>query len=580
MKITKIHIEQIRGIDSKDFELNLFPNTPSILVAPNGYGKSSIATAFNSLTRDRLEVSEDNRYKHKTDNNPMLQLTLEDDSQYTADSTSNSISPLFSTFVINSQLYSKHTSRTFNGHSVVQSAICVEPIVLVKSIPEKKEFEYSFRTLKSNYPNAGKLFINLNAYLKNPEFLIAIAHQKISLDKLTQVRNQTKLNNFFTLINSLNGSRINIINGVTDFSDIESVSHMLILSNVLNQFWNGLSKLEMYVNIIQLLEVYKSNQDSFLDIIKYYSYIQDEKSINEMLPMFNCTWKEIKANRRGGQLLLEFPKAAEISNGERDVLCFIGKLFESKFKLKKDKSILLIDEIFDYLDDANLISVQYFLNKFMDSFNAENRELYPIILTHLDPLYFNTYSFSTKNVQYLDKIRQTTNLYGINNLLKDRDKCKKQNTAVYNAISSHYLHHHIQACSSQETIEYLRNLHVDTSIQVDTEFKKVALKELDKYKNGKAYDLAFVCCGLRILVEKKACDQLTDEQQLEFIEHRNLTIEKLRYAKECGAEVPEICFLLSIIYNEAMHLDSQCKKLNPISYKLKNKVIKNMICEL
>ena len=57
------------------------------------------------------------------------------------------------------------------------------------------------------------------------------------------------------------------------------------------------------------------------------------------------------------------------------------------------------------------------------------------------------------------------------------------------------------------------------------------------------------------------------------------TLEKLSFVKELGLNVPEVHFLLSIIYNEAMHLDAQCKKLNPISYKLKNLVIKNMIIE-
>ena len=45
-------------------------------------------------------------------------------------------------------------------------------------------------------------------------------------------------------------------------------------------------------------------------------------------------------------------------------------------------------------------------------------------------------------------------------------------------------------------------------------------------------------------------------------------------------EVPEVYFLLSIIYNECLHLDSQCKKLKPIACKLKNKVIQNMISEI
>ena len=73
--------------------------------------------------------------------------------------------------------------------------------------------------------------------------------------------------------------------------------------------------------------------------------------------------------------------------------------------------------------------------------------------------------------------------------------------------------------------------------------------------------------------------QLSNSQKIEFLK-LNKTVDKLTYAKNCGAKIPEIYFLLSIIYNECMHLDEQCKKLRQISWKLENKVIHNMIKEL
>lgn len=110
------------------------------------------------------------------------------------------------------------------------------------------------------------------------------------------------------------------------------------------------------------------------------------------------------------------------------------------------------------------------------------------------------------------------------------------------------------------------------------DFQNAALGELENYREGRPHDLALVCCGLRISIEKQAYDQLTPIHKNEFLSI-NKTIDKLSYAKEKGASIPEVHFLLSIIYNEAMHLDPQCQKLHPIGYKLKNKVIRNMICE-
>ena len=54
--VDKIHIENIKGIENETFLFSLIPYMPTFLVAPNGFGKSSIATAFNSLNRDRLKL--------------------------------------------------------------------------------------------------------------------------------------------------------------------------------------------------------------------------------------------------------------------------------------------------------------------------------------------------------------------------------------------------------------------------------------------------------------------------------------------------------------------------------------------
>ena len=59
-KLEKIHIKCIKGIKDKTFELNLYPNKPAILVAPNGFGKSSFAVAFSSFNNRHLALDESN----------------------------------------------------------------------------------------------------------------------------------------------------------------------------------------------------------------------------------------------------------------------------------------------------------------------------------------------------------------------------------------------------------------------------------------------------------------------------------------------------------------------------------------
>ena len=56
--IKKICIENVKGFGiRKCFDLNIYPNKPNILVAPNGFGKSSLTTAFNSLNNNKINSS-------------------------------------------------------------------------------------------------------------------------------------------------------------------------------------------------------------------------------------------------------------------------------------------------------------------------------------------------------------------------------------------------------------------------------------------------------------------------------------------------------------------------------------------
>lgn len=61
MYIKSITIDNVRGFEHWTLEQAILPNRPNILVAPNGFGKSSIATAFASLSRNKIEVKKDNK---------------------------------------------------------------------------------------------------------------------------------------------------------------------------------------------------------------------------------------------------------------------------------------------------------------------------------------------------------------------------------------------------------------------------------------------------------------------------------------------------------------------------------------
>jgi len=76
MKIKSIAIENIKGLQSENFTLNLIPNKPNILVAPNGFGKSSLAIGFDSLKSNKIELDDKHYFDNNDDNRPVLSVTI------------------------------------------------------------------------------------------------------------------------------------------------------------------------------------------------------------------------------------------------------------------------------------------------------------------------------------------------------------------------------------------------------------------------------------------------------------------------------------------------------------------------
>src|SRR5690606_27647365 len=99
-----IEIENIKGIDHKRFALDIWPNKPSLLVAPNGFGKSSFAVAFNEMNSRRINLTEENYHQENPALLPRIYIEYErpDSSIATleATATTNTISSELDFFVI------------------------------------------------------------------------------------------------------------------------------------------------------------------------------------------------------------------------------------------------------------------------------------------------------------------------------------------------------------------------------------------------------------------------------------------------------------------------------------------------
>ena len=128
------------------------------------------------------------------------------------------------------------------------------------------------------------------------------------------------------------------------------------------------------LNALQILGIFQLGNSDFKKAFRYQYYLDEKKEYRDVIKFFNSTRIDIKPTEdKKKRLIVKWPKAYEISNGQRDVLSFVVLISKARRSFRKRDCILIIDEIFDYLDDANLISFQYFITNIIEE-NEKGRE--------------------------------------------------------------------------------------------------------------------------------------------------------------------------------------------------------------
>ena len=561
-KLEKIHIKSIKGIKDKTFELNLYPNKPAILVAPNGFGKSSFAVAFSSFNNRHLALDESNLCQMENLEPPSIKI-FHDGKNYTIDGTTNTFSNHFASYVINCSLYAKSKSQYIGGYTVPRASLEIKEIEVYHNIPEKVHLNYSISQNKEDFGKNGKVLPNINYLLSNSKLFsdLQIFDIKIFDKKRTYI---TPLNNIKEKINNYVKTTNEIIsNNESLLEDFDNIECLKKLKNIVQLYTNKDNEILIYLECIQLVNLFKDN--NFKKHIKRCHYELQKENLNSLINDFNTTGLELKLieerKNNNKKLVFKFPSANRISNGQRDILTFIAKLTKAQSELNKQNNLLIIDEIFDYLDDANLVSFQYYITKFIEYYKKNSKNLYCILLTHLDPEYINNFCFAQHKLQirYLMNTGSTQQS-NILSLIKKRTQDKSVEKDI-----SHYLLHYD---NEEKTVEGYYN---------KSFYEKMYDEVKNKYLKDEKYDSLKVCLATRIKIEENIYNKLaTQELKKQFIEQHK-TKEKLNFAATNGVEVPDIYFLLGIIYNDNLHWKENRDYDTPLCTKLSNLVIKNMI---
>ena len=578
--ISKISVKNVKGIEDWSFSFTqpeMNPNKVHLLIAPNGFGKSSITRAFDCLNNVRLNLKEKDCYCYNEENLGELSLSchLEDGEQtLTANQNQNLISKKFDTWVIRSPNKVKATQRsTGSGFQVPVGEFVIEDIELRK-IPAKFEIPYKFRECCSQFGTIGKVMPNLSSHLRDHRILENLLNTNLGKKKLGVIAKR-RIEKALLSLQELSGKKVEILNLISheffeDFDDLKEVSDLFPGFNSVG---------ERYLAAIQILYIHHQDIANTKKAAAWRRAEDDFRRVKETILAINPNqdWLQPNVQRTKGKIVISLPKPDQMSNGQRDFLCFVANLLKFEIHNKRSRRILIIDEVFDYLDYSNIVACQYYLKKFIDHEKAQGRELYLWVFTHLDPSVFNSFIFSKKiqKNHFLDKATSVDNNKGICKIIRIRDSFEE----LKNIFDVYYAHFSPEDCMEKDLFE--KN-GLKKNWGCSKTFKKYCEGQAALYIAGSSGEVDFlaVCLHVRVKIERDAFCRLDESQQAEFLGTKK-TLNKLDKAQEFGAEIPELHYLLAGLMNTALHdTNPNVDFVSPVVTKLRNQNIKAMVKEV
>lgn len=572
MSISQIEITNIKGIPYQLFKVQVLPNKPNLLVAPNGFGKSSLATAFASMNTKRITLADKDYYMEDTSLSPELSINV-NGTRLTADNGKNEIRKSFDILVINSGLISK-AKKGYQGS--VSSSLEVKSIFIC-NIPSKFEFSYKVGEHRKSFGVNGKILLNISDLLKSPKLVRVFSG--LNLARFSQKRIQQRLKSVIETINEQAGSAGDVTHWVVDnYIDelrglelVNDVSQRLTQLNLVN------TEVEGFLAAYQLLSLYSDDSKKFNAVLEWLNYTLIKAHYDNLLAAFKSSdwrWAKTIEDRKKKTLSVILPKAHQLSNGQRDIITLVVQLHKTLYDGSKKPLILVIDEVFDYLDDANLVSFQYYVTSIIETYKKRDQVIYPLILTHLDPGVFFDFCFNKHKIQinYLlsSVIGKSANTL---RLIEARDNQEH----VKGLLEKHWFHFHKDSYEIPAD-EWPNTLDADWRQSVV--FHEYANGELTRYLTNKNYDSLAVCFAVRINVERLGYGLLISQEEKDKFLDTHGTNNKMDIVAKTGVDIPESYFLLGLIYNTNLHWTSGRDYVSPLVTKLNHPTIKKLISGL
>lgn len=596
MPLFEFKIRNVKGYGDvpQPICLDLNPKKVNFIVAPNGSGKTSFVTAFECLQTGKIDVPKDLKYKKLERPASSLSINVSG-SEWAATGRTNKITPEWNPFVLNTRISSEVVAVAGTRGTLLNEARTkVRRIKIIDTIPSHVAIPYDFAVIQGSFGVKRNALKDYTTEINNVRFLHAISETLPALYQFNYYNiARGRISDLVTVINGKKGNVRGLKSKMADadFKTIEQYKNYKLFKKAFAPIiGSGAHKLDYFLLFYQLFEVYRAYINEVKDAVIWAEYELQKIKIQKDLACVSCPWRGASLYEDEGSLYVDFPLADEYSNGQRDIMTLYAQLMLFTSKLQKQKKYLLIlDEVFDYLDDANLLAAQYFVSKFLDK--SCSAVVYIMLFTHLDPNYYRTYVLKHLiNVEYLVKEQAipktlTKCFIGYRDWLKQQgengDAAKMQ---LYHDLSNHLFHYNPADCNYSAQI--VANQHPNRAARSTWGEKQIfyqfLINEVNKYLANQVYDPYAVAFALRIRIEKIAYDSIVDAVIRAQFLAANDSFAKIKVCTDNGISVPTFYMIVLAIGNESVHMrmindDYEEKEM---VYKLKNLTVKNIMSEV
>lgn len=173
------------------------------------------------------------------------------------------------------------------------------------------------------------LYPSINVLLANNDFMASFNANNLSAIK----RPLKQIEEFIERMKTYKGT-ISTIHKQIEESDLTNLKATTCVKNMMDaikEVNTGDNDTKLMLKAIQIITLYKRNEDNFKRRIAYSQYMKKTQSLRDFFHTVPTTWKGITPHEENGTFKLEIGDAQRISNGERDILVFLAKLQKQKW---------------------------------------------------------------------------------------------------------------------------------------------------------------------------------------------------------------------------------------------------------